>query len=101
MTGIRRFILLASLLLWPLGSLAAEECRALIGQWIDPASGDVVDSRELLEQVAGEALRILGKAGCRPGSAAAGAYRSVKLTQSGGTSTEIARVKIGDAALGY
>ena len=60
-----------------------------------------VFSTESAEQVAGEALRILGKAGCRPGSAAAGAYRAVKLTQFGGTSTEIARVKIGDAALGY
>ncbi len=59
MTGIRRFFLLASLLLWPLGSLAADECRALIGQWIDPASGDVVNSRELLEQVAGEAHIVL------------------------------------------
>jgi alkylation response protein AidB-like acyl-CoA dehydrogenase len=56
---------------------------------------------EAAERVAGDALRILGQAGYRDGSPAAGAYRAVKLTQIGGTSTEIARVKIGDAALGY
>ena len=56
---------------------------------------------EAAERVCGEALRILGAAGFRAGSAAAKAYRAVKLTQISGTSTEIARVKIGDDALGY
>jgi len=56
---------------------------------------------EAAERVCGEALRILGAQGFRADSPAAKAYRAVKLTQIGGTSTEIARVKIGDAALGY
>ncbi len=56
---------------------------------------------EAAEKVAGEALRILGQEGYRAGSRAEAAYRAAKLTQIGGTSTEIARVKIGDAALGY
>ncbi len=60
-----------------------------------------VFATESAEEVAGDALRILGKEGYRAGSRAAGAYRAAKLTQIGGTSTEIARVKIGDAALGY
>jgi alkylation response protein AidB-like acyl-CoA dehydrogenase len=56
---------------------------------------------EAAERVCGDALRILGAHGFRADSAAAKAYRAVKLTQIGGTSTEIARVKIGDAAMGY
>ncbi|MBL0713383.1 MAG: acyl-CoA dehydrogenase, partial [Desulfosarcina sp.] len=56
---------------------------------------------ESAERVAGEALRILGAQGYRSGSAAEGAYRAAKLTQISGTSTEIARVRIGDEALGY
>jgi alkylation response protein AidB-like acyl-CoA dehydrogenase len=81
--------------------------RAVWTTAVDPKAGRSLNwcakvfSTEAAEQVAGHALRILGKAGCSAGSAAAGAYRAVKLTQIGGTSTEIARVKIGDAALGY
>ncbi|MDJ0720166.1 MAG: acyl-CoA dehydrogenase [Desulfobacterales bacterium] len=60
-----------------------------------------VFATEAAEEVAGHALRILGKEGGHAGSQAAAAYRAVKLTQIAGTSTEIARVKIGDAALGY
>jgi alkylation response protein AidB-like acyl-CoA dehydrogenase len=56
---------------------------------------------EAAERVAGEALRILGGAGYQSGGAAEQAYRSAKYPQIAGTSTEIARVKIGDEALGY
>ncbi len=74
---------------------------------VDPRAGRSLNwcakvfCTESAEQVAGEALRILGQKGYRAGGRAEGAYRAVKLTQIGGTSTEIARVKIGDAALGY
>lgn len=56
---------------------------------------------EAAERVAGEALRILAGQGYRSGSASESAYRAAKWTQIGGISTEIARVKIGDDALGY
>jgi alkylation response protein AidB-like acyl-CoA dehydrogenase len=56
---------------------------------------------EAAERVAGEALRILGGAGYQAGTAAEQAYRSAKYPQIAGTSTEIARVKIGDDILGY
>ena len=56
---------------------------------------------EAAERVAGEALRILAGQGYRAGSASESAYRAAKWTQIGGISTEIARVKIGDHALGY
>jgi alkylation response protein AidB-like acyl-CoA dehydrogenase len=55
---------------------------------------------ESAEQVAGEALKILGGSGYISGNAAEQAYRCAKYGQIAGTSTEIARVKIGDAALG-
>ncbi|MGD9332651.1 MAG: acyl-CoA dehydrogenase family protein [Desulfobacterales bacterium] len=60
-----------------------------------------VFATEAAERVAGDALRILAGQGFCSGSAAASAYRAVKWTQIGGLSTEIARVKIGDHALGY
>lgn len=81
--------------------------RAVWTTAVDPKAGRSLNwcakvfCAESAEQVAGQALRILGPEGYRTGSAAEGAYRAVKLTQIGGTSTEIARVKIGDAALGY
>jgi alkylation response protein AidB-like acyl-CoA dehydrogenase len=56
---------------------------------------------EAAERVAGEALRILAGQGYRTGSASESAYRAAKWTQISGISTEIARVKIGDHALGY
>jgi alkylation response protein AidB-like acyl-CoA dehydrogenase len=56
---------------------------------------------EAAERVAGDALRILGGAGFRPGCVAAGCQRWAKYPQVAGTSTEIARVKIGDDILGY
>ena len=56
---------------------------------------------EAAERVAGDALRILSGQGYRSGSASESAYRAVKWTQISGISTEIARVKIGDHALGY
>ena len=56
---------------------------------------------EAAERVAGEALRILAGQGYRSGSAAESAYRAAKWTQISGISTEIARVRIGDHALGY
>jgi alkylation response protein AidB-like acyl-CoA dehydrogenase len=60
-----------------------------------------VFSTEAAERVAGEALRILAGQGYRFGSASESAYRAAKWTQISGISTEIARVKIGDQALGY
>lgn len=56
---------------------------------------------EAAERVAGEALRILAGQGYRSGSASESAYRAAKWTQISGISTEIARVRIGDHALGY
>jgi alkylation response protein AidB-like acyl-CoA dehydrogenase len=55
---------------------------------------------ESAEQVAGEAMRILGGAGYIAGNAVEQAFRCAKYGQIAGTSTEIARVKIGDTALG-
>jgi alkylation response protein AidB-like acyl-CoA dehydrogenase len=81
--------------------------RAVWTAAVDPRAGRSLNwcakvfCTESAERVAGDALRILGQAGCQTGSPAAGAYRAVKLTQIGGTSTEIARVKIGDVALGF
>jgi len=60
-----------------------------------------VFATEAAERVAGEALRILAGQGYRAGSASESAYRAAKWTQIGGMSTEIARVRIGDQALGY
>ena len=55
---------------------------------------------EAAETVAGKALQILSGEGYQSGSAAEQAYRCAKYGQIAGVSTEIARVKIGDAALG-
>jgi len=55
---------------------------------------------EAAENVSGSALRILSGEGYLSGNAAERAYRCAKYGQIAGTSTEIARVKIGDAALG-
>ena len=55
---------------------------------------------EAAETVAGKALQILSGPGYRSGGAAEQAYRCAKYGQIAGISTEIARVKIGDAALG-
>ena len=99
------FKLSEMLTLWQTAQLLAY--RSVWTAAADPRAGRSLNwcakvfGTESAEQVAGDALRILGKEGCRTGSRAAGAYRAVKLTQIGGTSTEIARVKIGDAALGY
>jgi alkylation response protein AidB-like acyl-CoA dehydrogenase len=56
---------------------------------------------ESAEKVAGQALQILAGEGYRLGNPAEHAYRCAKYAQIAGTSTEIARVKIGDRALGY
>lgn len=56
---------------------------------------------EAAETVSGSALRILSGEGYFSGNAAERAYRCAKYGQIAGTSTEIARVKIGDAALGF
>lgn len=53
------------------------------------------------EKVAGDAMQVLSGAGYVRGNAAERAFRCAKYGQIAGTSTEIARVKIGDAALGY
>ena len=56
---------------------------------------------ETAERVAGQALQVLAGSGFRSGHAAERAYRSAKYNQIAGTSTEIARVLLGDEALGY
>jgi len=55
---------------------------------------------EAAEKVAGWALQILSGEGYISGNPAERAFRCAKYNQIAGTSTEIARVKIGDAALG-
>jgi alkylation response protein AidB-like acyl-CoA dehydrogenase len=56
---------------------------------------------ESAERVASQALQVLSGTGYRIGNKAECAYRCAKYAQIAGTSTEIARVKIGDEALGY
>jgi alkylation response protein AidB-like acyl-CoA dehydrogenase len=56
---------------------------------------------EAAEQIASEALKILGGSGFTAGNPVEQAYRCAKYGQIAGTSTEIARVNIGDSALGY
>lgn len=56
---------------------------------------------ESCEQICSEALKILGAAGYIQGNPAERVYRCAKFNQIAGTSTEIARVRLGDAALGY
>jgi alkylation response protein AidB-like acyl-CoA dehydrogenase len=55
---------------------------------------------EASEKVAGYAMQILSGKGFLSGNPAERAYRNAKLGQICGTSTEIARVKIGDHVLG-
>ena len=55
---------------------------------------------ESAEIVAGKSLQVQSKDGYLAGGAAEQAYRCAKYGQIAGISTEIARVKIGDAALG-
>ena len=55
---------------------------------------------EAAEKVASEALQILAGAGYTSDNPAERAYRCAKYGQIAGTSTEIARVKIGDVAMG-
>ena len=55
---------------------------------------------EAAETVAGQALRILSGNGFQSGHAAERAFRGAKYNQIAGTSTEMARVHIGDSALG-
>ncbi|MEW5733273.1 MAG: acyl-CoA dehydrogenase family protein [Thermodesulfobacteriota bacterium] len=56
---------------------------------------------ESAERVASSALQILSKTGFVTPNPAERAYRNAKLTQIAGTSSEIARMKIGDSELGY
>jgi len=56
---------------------------------------------ESAEKVASQALQVLSGTGYRKGNKAECAYRCAKYAQIAGTSTEIARVKLGDEALGY
>ncbi|MFW6283922.1 MAG: acyl-CoA dehydrogenase family protein [Desulfosalsimonas sp.] len=56
---------------------------------------------ESAEQICSQALQVLGASGYVEGNRAQLAYRCAKYNQVTGTSTEIARVKIGDAELGY
>ncbi len=56
---------------------------------------------ESAEKVASMALQVLSGTGYRTGNKAECAYRCAKYAQIAGTSTEIARVKLGDEALGY
>jgi alkylation response protein AidB-like acyl-CoA dehydrogenase len=55
---------------------------------------------EAAEKVSGWALQILSGEGYISGNPAERAYRCAKYNQIAGTSTEISRVKIGDAAIG-
>ncbi|MBC2717047.1 MAG: acyl-CoA dehydrogenase family protein [Desulfobacteraceae bacterium] len=55
---------------------------------------------ESAEQVASEAMKILGGSGFLSGHPVEEAFRCSKYGQIAGTSTEISRVKIGDTALG-
>lgn len=59
-----------------------------------------VFSTESAEQICSDALKILGGRGYVCGNHAERAYRCAKFGQIAGTSTEISRVQIGDAALG-
>lgn len=54
---------------------------------------------EAAEQVTSEALRILGSSGCLGNNPVERAFCCAKYGQVFGTSTELSRVKIGDAAL--
>ncbi len=56
---------------------------------------------EAAEQISSEALQVLGGSGYIAGNPVEQAYRCAKYGRIAGTSSEIARVKIGDAALGY
>lgn len=56
---------------------------------------------ENAEKVASSALQILSKTGFAAPNPAERAYRNAKLSQIAGTSSEIARMKIGDSELGY
>ena len=56
---------------------------------------------ESAEKVASMALQVLSGEGFQHGNQAADAYACAKYTQIAGTSMEIARVMIGDEALGY
>jgi alkylation response protein AidB-like acyl-CoA dehydrogenase len=56
---------------------------------------------ESAEKVASQALQILSGTGYQTGNKAESAYRCAKYAQIAGTSTEIARVVIGDEVLGY
>lgn len=60
-----------------------------------------VFATEMAEQNSGAALQILSSSGYLKGNPAEIAYRAAKFGQIAGTSTEIARVKIGDAAMGW
>ncbi|MFW5901983.1 MAG: acyl-CoA dehydrogenase family protein [Thermodesulfobacteriota bacterium] len=85
--------LLAYRTAWNLDTAAAEA-----DELVDCAK---VFCTEAAEQIASEALKILGGAGFTAGNPVEQAYRCAKYGQIAGTSTEIARVNIGDAALGY
>jgi alkylation response protein AidB-like acyl-CoA dehydrogenase len=54
---------------------------------------------ESAEEVASKALQVMGTFGYLKGNSAEMAYRDAKYVQVAGTSTEISRVKIGDALL--
>ncbi len=56
---------------------------------------------ESAEQISSAAMQILGGSGYISGNRAERAWRCAKYAQITGTSTEIARVQIGDAALGH
>jgi len=56
---------------------------------------------ESAEKIASEALQILGGKGYIRGNPAEAGYRDAKYLQIAGTSTEISRMKIGDAVLAH
>jgi alkylation response protein AidB-like acyl-CoA dehydrogenase len=80
-------------------------CRAA---WMDETGdteGDIllrsakVFCTESAEEVASKALQVMGTFGYLKGNPAEMAYRDTKYVQVAGTSTEISRIKIGDALL--
>ena len=58
MTTLRILTLLTTLAFASV-SFADDECHARVGQWLDPASGKLLDSRELLESIADETRIVL------------------------------------------
>ncbi len=53
--------LLLTVLVFASPSFAGDECRPLVGQWLDPASGEQLDTRALLEDAGKANVVLLGE----------------------------------------